>query len=160
MPLVMLLFFYSGRKLFALALGAAAGLYFFGRGLLLLRRTPAILSTSLSGEGAQHQSAGPPEVIQLSPLAATPSSSIEMTSQARIAAALSRAGMPSPSAWAASPSIHSAAGAAPAKAEPAHPGIEGEVIEPVTWKIGLMICGGPALTLTCFYLLAVELGWL
>jgi len=159
MPLVVLLFFFSGRKLFALALGAAAGLYFFGRGLVLLRRTPAILSTSFSGEGAQHQSAGPPEVIQLSPLAATPSSSIEMTSQARIAAALSRAGMPR-SAWAASPSIYSAAGAAPAKAEPAHPGIEGEVIEPVTWKIGLMICGGPALTLTCFYLLAVELGWL
>ncbi len=34
-----------------------------------------------------------------------------------------------------------------------------EVVRSLAWKSGLCIWGGPVLTLTCFYLLAVILGW-
>jgi len=160
MPLVSMSAF-PGREVLALVFGALAGIYFFCRGVILLRRRPALLSTSPSDEGPElHEPDTSPEVVRLSPVMEKPSSSIEMTSQARIAAALSRAGIAGPTAWTASPSIHAATGTAPAKAEHAHAAVEHVIIEPVAWKIGLMICGGPALTLTCLYLLAAQLGWL
>lgn len=154
MPFVLLVSPFLAREGFLLALGAVAGMCFFARGLVLLRRRPLILTTHLSALAQSTSSFDEPaqEVIRLSPVSA-PERSIEMTSQARIAAALTRAGVASPSAWAMpQPAVASAV----PSSEPHTPSNE----QQVAWKLGLMICGGPALTLTCLYLLAAKLGWL
>ena len=159
MPPTVLLSVFPGREVFWLGLGAAAGICFFCWGLLLLRRSPAFLISPLATE-TDHPPSENPQLIRLSSIAAISSPSIEMTSQARIAAALSKAGIASPSAWANSESSASASttSVAIAPQPAAHPQPDGH--KPVAWKVGLMICGGPALTLTCLYLLLAELGWL
>ena len=149
-----------GREVLVLALGALAGICLFCRGLILLLRNPVPhRAAPFGGENIElREPAASPEIIRLSPAVAT-SSSIEMTSQARIAAALSRAGMAGPAAWTASQSSVEAAGALAAPRTHSHAADPHE-IGPFAWKVGVMICGGPALTITCLYLLAVEAGWL
>ncbi len=125
--------------------------------------------------------------IRLSP-ATTPANSIDMSQQAKISAALIKAGITNPAAWA-------VAGVAPSgvaldtepKTDPAaamalesfdlNPKtvlMKGEhdpaffiswqsqrdVLKMLNWKSTLMIWGGPVLTLLCFYILAAEFGWL
>ena len=132
-------------------------------------------------------SQGIQEIIRLSP-ATTTANSIDMSQQARISAALIKAGITNPAAWA-------VAGVAPSgvaldtepKTDPAaamalesfdlNPKtvlMKGEhdpaffiswqsqrdVLKMLNWKSTLMIWGGPVLTLLCFYILAAEFGWL
>ena len=132
-------------------------------------------------------SQGIQEIIRLSP-ATTPANSTDMSQQAKISAALIKAGITNPAAWA-------VAGVAPSglaldtepKTDPAaamalenfdlNPKtvlMKGEhdpaffiswqsqrdVLKTLNWKSALMIWGGPVLTLLCFYILAAEFGWL
>lgn len=156
MPFVLLLSPFLAREELLLASGAMAGMCFFVRGVVLLRRRPLILTTHLStlAESAssldQHIEPAQ-EVIRLSPVS-VPERSIEMTSQARIAAALARAGVASPSAWATPQPVLASIEPASSKHLPT-PSND-------AWKLGFMICGGPALTLSCLYLMAARLGWL
>jgi len=112
---------------------------------------------------------------------------LDSTQQARIAAALTKAGITNPAAWAAAginptPAIaatnNTAAAAAPALEQfdlrPPTVLMKGahnpaffiswrsqrEVVQSLGWKSALMIWGGPALTLMCTYILAGEFGWL
>ncbi len=110
--------------------------------------------------------------------------------KAKIADALTKAGITNPAAWAAAGinqaqatavavvSRGGAAGAAPAPAQfDQHPQtvlMKGEhspaffiswrsqrdVVRSLGWKSAQMIWGGPALTLLCVYILAAEFGWL
>jgi hypothetical protein len=153
MPFVLLLSPLLAREGFLLALGAMAGMCFCMRGAVLLRRRPLILTTHLSTLASSPDAHIEPaqEVIRLSSVPA-PERSIEMTSQARIAAALARAGVASPSSWAMPQPVLASAAAASSKDLPT-PSND-------AWKIGFMICGGSALTLTCLYLLFARLVWL
>ncbi len=126
-----------------------------------------------------------PEIIRLSePAASVPVTA--MSQQQKIAAALSKAGITNPAAWSAahlsSVSIAAAAKTAPA-IEPAeglgsfdlHPPVvlmkgtheatffiswrsQREVVASLGWKSALMIWGGPALTISCIYLLLAHFG--
>jgi len=164
MPLAVVLFLFPGGAALALALAALAGLCFFFRGIVLLCNRPVISTASFSALGVKslesaETGAEAAQVIRLSPLVSAPESSIHMTSQERIAAALQRAGVVTPSAWTMSES--SAAAQVSARETDVHSAPKSfEVHEPLAWKIGLMVCGGPALTLTCLYLLATQFGWL
>ena len=108
----------------------------------------------------------------------------DQTQQATIAAALTKAGISSPSAWAAAGLNRAAAGTAVAVAPDTraeqfdlHPTTvlmkgthdpsffiswrsQREVVKSLGWKSALMIWGGPALTVLCVYILAAEFGWL
>ena len=125
------------------------------------------------------------EIIRLSP-ATKPAKSMDMSQQARISAALMKAGITNPAAWA-------VAGVEPSgialdtqpKSDPAvvadnfdlnpktvlmkgahDPAFfiswhsQRDVVKALSWKSTLMIWGGPVLTLLCFYILAAEFGWL
>jgi E3 ubiquitin ligase len=125
--------------------------------------------------------------------ATVPSSKTVVTDpaqQAKIADALRKAGITSPTAWAAAginqtrtaavavSSSGSAAGAAPAPEQfDLHPPTvlmkgahspaffvswrsQRDVVRALGWKSALMIWGGPAITLACVYILALEFGWL
>ena len=115
---------------------------------------------------------------------------LDPAEKARITEALTKAGITSPSAWAAAgisqtqaaavaaSSAGSAAAAAPAPEQfDLHPPtvlMKGEhnssfliswqsqrdVVRSLGWKSTLMIWGGPVVTLACFYILALEFGWL
>jgi hypothetical protein len=126
------------------------------------------------------------EVIRLSS-DAKPASSAAMTQQGKIAAALTKAGITSPAAWAAAGTATGTAtapnnGTAPAVGETSpefdtHPPVvlmkgthetafliswrsQKEIISSLAWKSTAMIWGGPALTLGCLYFLLAHFGWL
>jgi hypothetical protein len=128
---------------------------------------------------------------------ATPSESLQSpktvmldpAQQARIADALTKAGITSPAAWAAAGirqthttavAVISGGGAAAAATAPEqfdlHPSTvlmkgvhspafliswrsQRDVVNSLAWKSALMIWGGPALTLVCAYILAAEFDW-
>jgi len=106
--------------------------------------------------------------------------------QAKMAAVLSKAGITSPAAWTAAgisrPTPVATTGGGAAAAAPApeqfdlHPPTvvmkgahepaffiswrsQRDVVKSLGWKSALMIWGGPALTLFCVHILAVEFGW-
>ena len=113
---------------------------------------------------------------------------LDPTQQAKIADALTKAGITSPAAWAAAginqthaATVTSAGSAAAAVLAPEqfdlHPPTvlmkgarspafyiswrsQRDVVRSLGWKSALMIWGGPALTLLCVYILAGEFGWL
>jgi hypothetical protein len=127
----------------------------------------------------------PQEVVRLSS-DAKPGSASEMTQQGKIAAALTKAGITSPAAWAAAgiagtalaPGNGSAVATAAAAGEfDAHPPVvlmkgshdpaffiswrsQREIVQSLGWKSTAMIWGGPALTLGCLYYLLAHFGWL
>jgi|GEM_PF-2572214 hypothetical protein len=174
------------------ALGAIGGLYSFFHGFSILqqqRPLPVSLpakSTAHAGKAAVDgaESAEPArreprtEVIQLTQQSGA-TSSVLMTQQGKIAAAMLRAGIPSPATWTEG---SSATGVRVADTEqPCAPlaAIETKVVlRPVTStfqfpgldsmaaqrsakrRAMLLIWGGPAVTLACVYLLAAHLGWL
>jgi hypothetical protein len=137
------------------------------------------LSSSKGGEA--------PEIIRLSAQAGAVSSR-DMTQQQKIAAAMLKAGITNPAAWAMAgikrpePSPGSAAATnvvATGSAEdfdlnPKTVLMKGannptfliswrsqrDVAKSLGWKSALMIWAGPILSLLCLYILAVELGWL
>jgi hypothetical protein len=115
---------------------------------------------------------------------------LEEGQQEKVAAAMMKAGITNPAAWAAAgvtpttgvAHVVSASGAsvatalAPEQFDP-HPSTvlmkgnhgspfliswqsQRDVIRSLSWKSDLMIWGGPALTLVCIYFLALEFGWL
>ena len=130
-------------------------------------------------------SSGVQEVIRLSP-ATKPTKSIDMSQQAKISAALIKAGITNPAAWAVAGVEHSGIAldtepksdpdlaAADFDLNPKTVLMKGEhdpaffiswqsqrdVLKTLSWKSTLMIWGGPVLTLLCFYILAAEFGWL
>lgn len=145
----------------------------------------SFLSISETSTSTTFQGNAPPQVTQSSKTVV-----LDPTQQAKIADALTKAGITSPAAWAAAginqthaavvTSAGSAAGAAPAPAleqfdlhpptvlmKGAHsPAFliswrsQRDVVSSLGWKSALMIWGGPALTLLCIHILAGEFGWL
>ena len=125
------------------------------------------------------------EIIRLSP-ATKPAKSMDMSQQARISAALMKAGITNPAAWAVAgvepsgvavdtqPKTDSAMAAENFDFNPKTVLMKGtndpsffiswksqrDVLKTLSWKSTLMIWGGPVLTLLCFYILAAEFGWL
>ena len=115
---------------------------------------------------------------------------VDPAQRAKIADALTKAGITNPAAWAAAGVSQtqaaavavsgggSAAGAAPAPEQfDLHPPTvlmrgghnpaffiswrsQRDVVKSLGWKSALMIWGGPAATLACVYILAAEFGWL
>jgi hypothetical protein len=114
---------------------------------------------------------------------------LDSEQQAKIAAALTKAGITNPTAWAAAgissaaQTVHAASSGAAAATAPApeqfdvHPATvlmkgehdpaffiswrsQREVVKSLGWKSTLMIWGGPALTLACVYILASQYGGL
>lgn len=129
---------------------------------------------------------GQPETFQYSS-DGKPSTALDMTQQAKIAAAMTKAGITNPVAWAAAGISYPGVSVSPANAGPAgaataegfdlkpktvlmkgtyNPAFfiswrsQREVLQSLGWKATLMIWGGPALTLFCVYLLAAHYGWL
>ena len=125
------------------------------------------------------------EVIRLSPADGQHADSASMTQQGKIAAALLKAGISNPVTSSASRTEMAVRLADPLSKEEAVstpttdvdasrvlqksatapdlslPSLNGESRGlPSRWKTNLMIWGGPVLTLTCIYILAVRLGWL
>jgi len=130
---------------------------------------------------------GSAEVIRLSPESA-PAKTMDMTQQARVSAAMMKAGILSPVAWAVAgvqypgSTANQAGGGSATATAPAeefdlspktvlmkgahNPAFfiswqsQRDVVQSLGWKSALMIWGGPALTLLCVYVLAVQFGWL
>jgi len=119
---------------------------------------------------------------------ASPAHSLNPAQQEKISAALMQAGITNPAAWAAAgisrgtPATAVSGGAGSAAAAPApeqfdlHPPTvlmkgahepaffiswrsQRDVVKSLGWKSAVMIWGGPALTLVCVYILAMEFGW-
>lgn len=200
----------------AAALGAIAGLAFFFHGFSLLQqrwpapvlrptKSPANTTTTTtltaatltaattevsagSGDTSRESRSTRAEVIKLTPHEGNEISSASMTQQGRIAAALLKAGVPSPATWSTEP-VHTsvrvdeqstsrqssntesstASGAEVSRVLQQGatasafriPGLDQTTPRHAsTWKPTLMIWGGPALTLACIYLLVSRLGWL
>ncbi len=126
----------------------------------------------------------PQEVIQLSP-PQEPSRAMDMTQQAKLAAAMMKAGVTSPAAWAvagvqypgALAAVKGTVAAMPEEDFDLNPKIvlmkgthnpafiiswqsQRDVVRSLNWKSALMIWGGPALSLLCIYVLAAQFGWL
>jgi len=186
--------------LIASALGAIAGLSLFFHGFSLLQQrwpTPIHRPVKTTSSATSTESAKAPdakaadastaesrssraEVIKLTPQEPLEVSSASMTQQGRIAAALLKAGIPSPATWShESMQVTVRVEEQPAKPAPTNeaevsrvlqqgatasefhiPALNSEAAHPASWKSNLMIWGGPALTLTCIYILASRLGWL
>jgi len=187
--------------LVAAALGAIAGLSFFFHGFSLLQqrwpspvhrpvKTPASNPGSTevaASSGAETSDRAPtetrsarPEVIQLTPQEPVEISSASMTQQGRIAAALLKAGIPSPATWSnesmqvtvrveeqsARPAPTSEADVSRVLQQGANasefriPALNPDATRTSTWKATAMIWGGSALSLSCIYILASRLGWL
>jgi hypothetical protein len=187
--------------LIASALGAVAGLSLFFHGFSLLQQRwpspvhrPVKTSASNTGateaakssqaeisDSAQTETRGArPEVIKLTPQEPAEVSSASMTQQGRIAAALLKAGIPSPATWSHESmqvtvrvEEQSATPAQPSEAEVSRvlqqganasefriPALNQNAARTSSWRATAMIWGGPALTLTCIYILASRLGWL
>jgi hypothetical protein len=195
----------SNVLLIVAALGAIAGLSLFFHGFSLLQqRWPvpvqratkiahAVTTTTLTTTAAEAScGANTPvletrsaraEVINLTPYAEGGVSSASMTQQGRIAAALLKAGIPSPATWS-NETTHAAVRIEdPVASNHPSPASDAEVSRVLQqgatasafriptldqaaprhaskWKATLMIWGGPALTLACIYLMAAHLGWL
>jgi hypothetical protein len=186
------------------ALGAIGGLSLFFHGFSLLQQrwpvpahrpvktaahavTTTTLSTALDtsgpGDTPTRDSHTRAEVIKLTPHDGEEIISASMTQQGRIAAALLKAGVPSPATWSSEP-VHTAVrvqepsanndSTAASNAELSRVLQQGASASAVRvaglnqsppghashWKPTLMIWGGPALTLACIYVLAARLGWL
>jgi E3 Ubiquitin ligase len=127
-----------------------------------------------------------PEIIRLSPHPG-PAGSGDMTQQGKIAAAMLKAGITNPAAWAMAgiKGPESSPGSAAATNVVATVSAEDFDLNPKTvlmkgannpaffiswrsqrdvtkslgWKSALMIWGGPVLSLLCLYILCVEVGW-
>jgi len=140
-----------------------------------------------NGGADMEPSLGTQEIIRLSP-ATKPAKSTDMSQQARISAALMKAGITNPAAWAVAgversglaldtePKSDPAAAMAAENFDlnPKTVLMKGandpaffiswqsqrDVLKTLSWKSTLMIWGGPVLTLLCFYILAAEFGWL
>ena len=147
---------------------------------------PQLLSKKAAAQGGT-QGTQVAEVIRLS-AGSTVQSSSTMTQQEKIAAALIKAGVTNPAAWAVAgvnsgklpdSSPRDSVGAVSAKASeefdlnPATVLMRGEhnptfliswrsqrdLVHNLSWKSALMIWGGPTLTLACIYILATQFGW-
>jgi E3 Ubiquitin ligase len=128
----------------------------------------------------------PEEVIQLSP-GKGPAKAMDLTQQGKLAAAMMKAGIINPAAWAVAGLQYGATanlgdsggatGAATAEEFELTPKTvlmkgdhnpaffiswqsQRDVVKSLSWKSALMIWGGPTLTLFCVYLLAARFGWL
>ncbi len=127
----------------------------------------------------------PQEVIRLSSDSQAKSAA-DMTQQGKIAAALVKAGITSPAAWAAAgvaagtasaPSNGAVAAKDPSQEFETRPPVvlmkgshqpafliswrsQREIVSSLGWQCTAMIWGGPALTLTCLYLVLAHFGWL
>jgi hypothetical protein len=142
-----------------------------------------------AGNGAEDMTPTPgtQEIIRLSTTTKS-AKSTDMSQQARISAALMKAGITNPAAWAVAgvqssgvaldtqPKSDPAAAMAAENFDfnPKTVLMKGEhdpaffiswhsqrdVVQALSWKSTLMIWGGPVLTLLCFYILAAEFGWL
>jgi hypothetical protein len=196
----------SDVVLIAAALGAIGGLSLFFHGFSLLQQRwpvpvhrPAktaahpVTSTTLSAPtetpsgGAGDTPTRDPrtraEVIKLTPHDSVEISSASMTQQGRIAAALLKAGVPSPATWPTEPAHTAVRVEEPSANKESSSASDAEVSRVLqqgasasavriaglnqtaprhasNWKPTLMIWGGPALTLACIYVLASRLGWL
>ncbi|HMK21277.1 MAG TPA: hypothetical protein VK466_03030 [Terriglobales bacterium] len=173
------------------ALGVVGGLYSFFHGFSILQQQRP-LPVSLPAKSNTHASrpveevAATPkreartEIIQLSPESNT-TSSVLMTQQGKIAAALLKAGMANPATWTDDPTHAGVRVAAPPNPSPSLASIEAKVSvvvgpaasgfqfpspalraeqQSAKRKAMLLIWGGPALALACVYFLAAHLGWL
>jgi hypothetical protein len=113
---------------------------------------------------------------------------LDPAQQSKITAAMMKAGIMNPAAWAAAgvqypgATVNASAGGSAAATAPAeefdlqaktvlmkgehNPAFfiswqsQRDVVRSLGWKSALMIWGGPALTLACVYILATEFGWL
>jgi len=195
---------HSGEVLLiSAALGAIAGLSLFFHGFSLLQQrwpSPINRPAKASSPGAaanQNSNASEviaaanacsesrsarPEVIQLTPQEPVEASSASMTQQSRIAAALLKAGIPSPATWSHESMQVTVRVEDRSSSQPA-PTTEAEVsrvlqqgatasdfripaLNPTgarhasNWKAIVMIWGGPVLALACIYIMAARLGWL
>jgi hypothetical protein len=129
----------------------------------------------------------PEEVIQLS-TANGHAKAMDLTQQGKLAAAMMKAGIINPAAWAVAGMPYPGAttnpgdSGSPTSTEPAaefeltpktvlmkgdhNPAFfiswqsQRDVVRALGWKSALMIWGGPALTLFCVYVLAARFGWL
>jgi hypothetical protein len=189
--------------LIAAALGAIAGLSLFFHGFSLLQQRwpvpihrPVKSSASGSvvdqaanasapktaGSASGEPRSARPEVIKLTPQEPVDASSASMTQQGRIAAALLKAGVPSPATWS-HESMQVTVRVEDRSTSKPTPTTEAEVSRVLqqganatdvripalnqmaprhasNWKATLMIWGGPALALACIYIMAAHLGWL
>jgi hypothetical protein len=197
---------HSGNVLLIVAaLGAVAGLSLFFHGFSLLQQrwptpvhrpakiavppvtttadTPGNKETSSGADGPIRETrSARSEVIKLTPHDNGEISSASMTQQGRIAAALLKAGIPSPATWSTGTTHTTVRTEDPVPRQPS-PATDAEVSRvlqqgatasefripalnqtaprhPSNWEATLMIWGGPALTLACIYILAAHLGWL
>jgi len=182
----------SAVVLIPAVLGAIGGLYSFFHGFSILQQQRP-LPVSLPAKSTAHaskpvldvaNSSDTPkresrtEVIQLTPENAS-TSSVLMTQQGKIAAALLRAGIPSPATWTDEADRSSVRVAEVPTEKSPLPSFEAKisvVLEPGTStfptaesrraqesakrKAMLLIWAGPTLTLACVYFLAAHLGWL
>jgi len=177
--------------------GALLGLYFLVQGCVLLQRgtgsptakTPMLTervgtSSNLSTQGKEPSPWSTREVIQLSPDSGAPGTN---TQQGKIAAALLKAGVPSPASWITSgdrshatvaaadePAVRKAApgnlvqsldfnasnALKSANSAAPHPFSGSASVQSFQWKPAVMIWGGPILTLACLYIVALHFGWL
>jgi hypothetical protein len=187
--------------LIAAAVGAIAGLSLFFHGFSLLQQrwpvpihrpakvslpgstldetaTAAKTADSTIGEVRSSR----PEVIKLTPQEPVDASSASMTQQGRIAAALLKAGIPSPATWT-HESMQVTVRVEDRSTSQPVPTTEADVSRVLqqganasdfripalnqtpprhasNWKATVMIWGGPALALACIYIMAAHLGWL
>ena len=186
--------------LIAAALGAIAGLTLFFHGFSLLQQRwpapgirpakiahPVTTTTTDIPDGAhtpvRDPRSGRAEVIKLTPHDGPEISSASMTQQGRIAAALLKAGIPSPATWSSENRQATLRVEDPAANKPTSAASDVEISRALqqdatssasrspaldqaagryssNWNATLLIWGGPALTLACIYLMAAHLGWL
>jgi hypothetical protein len=187
--------------LIAAALGAIAGLSLFFHGFSLLQQrwpvpihrpakptAPATNQDSNAPEvgsatkASSEQRSSRAEIIKLTPQEPVDASSASMTQQGRIAAALLKAGIPSPATWT-HESMQVTVRVEDRSTSKPNPTTEAEVSRVLQqganasdfripalnqtgshhashWEATMMIWGGPALALVCIYILAARLGWL
>jgi len=164
-----------------LASGGSSGLFGVLNRLSGIQISSNVTVSTFGGETMSEKVIRPSDHTQPHPL--------DATQQAKITAALTKAGITSPAAWAAagiSPTPTAAtavavtsngAAAAPAPEQfDLHPPTvlmkgahdpaffiswrsQRDVVKALGWKSALMIWGGPALTLLCVYILAGQFGW-
>jgi hypothetical protein len=187
----------SSLWMIPVAIGAIAGLYSFFHGFSILQqqrplpiripvKPPAHAAPKPVSETSEPPKRDPrTEVIQLSPNDSGELSSASLSQQGKIAAALLRAGVPSPATWSDEATHASVRVADPLPGEKPKDAASSEAevsrvlqqganaaafripgLNPTASRNGsnreamLMIWGGPILTLACVYLLASHLGWL
>ncbi len=146
---------------------------------------PSPNSISRTVQASQGNESVSQEVIRLSS-DAKPKTSADMTQQGKIAAALTRAGVASPAAWAVAgvatgtataPSNGTATKTDTSQEFETRPPVvlmkgshqtafliswrsQKEIVSSLAWKSTAMIWGGPALTLGCLYFVFAHFGWL